>query len=125
MNRTKRPISNKLSKKIAKSIRNAQIGIPSPEIRRYSDELTAKEMLKAYPKKQARKKEELLNSMKKSVEAKRAKSKKMVSKRTTPGTIPSNSSPASTQREGARWIRTLTSQTRTQRTIDQRRSRKK
>lgn len=118
-------MANKLQKKMAKSVRNAQTGVPSPEIRKYSDELTAKEMLKIYPKKAAKKKEALVESLKKTMAAKKAKAKKGVSKRTTPGTVPSDSTPAHTQREGLRWIKTLTKQTTAQRRVTAHHGRKK
>lgn len=110
---------------MSKAIRNAQTGIQAPESRKDSDELTAKEMLKKYPKKPAKKKEELLAAIKKSVSAKKAKAKKATSKRTTPGTVPSDSTPANAHREGKRWIKTLTKQTLAKRAIEARRGRKK
>ena len=125
MNKSKRPMANKVQKKMAKSVRNAQTGVPSPEIRKYSDELTAKEMLKAYPKKAAAKKEALVESMKKGIAAKKTKAKKGVSKRTTPGTVPSDSTPANVLKEGLRWIKTLTKQTNAQRRVTAHHGRKK
>ncbi len=123
MNKSKRPMANKVQKKMAKSIRNAQTGVPSAEGRKDSVELTAKEMLKAYPKSAAKKKEALVESIKKGLAAKKAK--KGVSKRTTPGTPPSDSPPASTQREGLRWIKTLAKQTDIQRRVTAHHGRKK
>jgi len=125
MNRSKRPITNRLQKKMSKAIRSGQSDTPSPETLRYSDELTAKEMLKKYPKKTIEKNKELLAAIQKKVSAKKAKSSKATSKRTTPGTVPSDSAPASVHREGRRWIKTLTQQTLAQRAIEDHRGRKK
>jgi hypothetical protein len=125
MNRSKRSIPIKLRKKMSKAIRSAQIGMPVPETLRYSDELTAKEMLKKYPKKAAQKKEQLLEAMQRSMSAKKAKEKSASSKRTTPGSVSSESAHAHTHREGKRWIKTLTKQTLAQRAIEAHHGRKK
>lgn len=125
MNRGKRSIFSQLRKKMSKAIRAAQTGMLLPEERKYSDELTEKEMLKKYPKRIASKTQAIVQSMKKSIQIKHAKNKKNVSKRTTPGTVPSNSTPASVHREGKRWIESLTKQTLSQRTIQAHRGRKK
>ncbi|MBS0603620.1 MAG: hypothetical protein JSS60_01135 [Verrucomicrobia bacterium] len=125
MNRSKRSISLKLRKKMTKAIRNAQTGLPSIESRRNSDEMTAKELSRMYPKRGVKKKEELLNAVKKSIMTKRTKTKKSSSKRTTPGKIPADTSPAYPHREGKRWIKTLTKQTLAQRAIEAHRGRKK
>ncbi len=111
MNRSKRAMPNKLRKKISKEIRLAQAKYPMPETRQYSDELTTKEMLKKYPKKIAKKQAELLQKSEKRVGIKKKKLHKNVSKRTTPGAIPSDySPPAIVHKEGKRWIKTLTKQ---------------
>lgn len=101
-------MESKLKKKTSKVIRDAQSGTPAKVIHPYSDELTAKEILKKNERKPALKKEELLRAMKQKISAK--KSKKMTSKRTTPGTVPSDSTPAHTQREGKRWLKTIIKQ---------------
>ncbi len=110
---------------MSKAIKNAQSGIPALETRTYSDELTAKEMLKKYPKRAAEKKEALLKAMQKSLGARKAKSQKGTSKRTTPGTPPSDSSPAYPHREGKRWMKTTIEQIAAQRTIQDHHGRKK
>jgi hypothetical protein len=125
MNRSKRPISARLRKKMTKAIRDSQTGLPPSQANQYSDELTAKEMLKIYPKRAAKKKEELLAAMKASIKSKQIKTKKGHSKRTTPGLVQPDSSPAYPHREGKRWIKNLNKQTAAQRVIDVHNSRKK
>lgn len=122
MNRSKRPISNALRKKMKKEIRLGQSSYPVPESRQYSDELTAKEMLKKYPKKVAKKQKELLQASEKRIAIKKKKLHKVTSKRTTPGKVPGEfphdySQPAIVHKEGRRWIKTLTKQTLAQRAI--------
>ena len=115
----------RLRKKMGKEIRLAQGAYPTPEDRKYSDELTAKEMLKKYPKTAAKKKVELLQAMERVISTKKKKATKAVSKRTSPGTPPSDSSPAYPHREGKRWIKTLTKQTASERTIQAHRGTRK
>lgn len=115
MNRSKHSLTSKLSKKIKKEVRNAQVEYARPEERAYSDQLTAKEMLKKYPKKTVKKEKSLLESMQKRVKAKKQTPKRTSSKRTTPGEVPSTSTPAFAHKEGARWVKTLTSQNKVQR----------
>lgn len=117
MNRSKRGMSNKLRKKMGKEIRLAQAGYPVPESREYSDELTAKELLKKFPKKVAKRKESLLKAVEKGLATKKLKNQKLMSKRTTTGMVPADSSPAYPNREGSRWIKTLTKQNLAQRAI--------
>jgi len=119
MNKGKRGMPSQLRKKMGKEIRSAQAAYPSVEERKYSDELTAKEMLKKYPKKIAQKRAELLKAMEKNFAIKKKKNarEKMPSKRTTPGEVPSTSTPAITHREGQRWIKTLTKQSLEKRMI--------
>jgi hypothetical protein len=106
-----------MQKKMAKEIRTSQGRYPVPESRQYSDEMTAKELLKKYPKKEAKKKEELLKSLERRISIKKKSSHKIVSKRTTPGLISSESPPAHIHAEGKRWIKTLIKQNQTQRAI--------
>ncbi|MBS0651825.1 MAG: hypothetical protein JSR93_11755 [Verrucomicrobia bacterium] len=115
MNRSKRSLNNKLSKKIQKEVRNAQAEYQRPAERAYSDQLTTREMLKKYPKKVAKKDKSLLDAMQKRVKLKKQIAKRISSKRTTPGQVPSNSTPAYVHKEGARWVKTLTTQNKVQR----------
>ncbi len=112
MNRSKRSMPKTLRKKMNKEIRVAQINYPVKEMRQYSDELTQKEMLKKYPKKVGRKIEEHVAGMRGTVSVKKekAKHKRIVSKRTTPGTVPADSPPAHIHPEGKRWIKNLVQQ---------------
>jgi hypothetical protein len=118
MNRSKRSISHKFQKKMTKEIRVAQGRYPLRETRQYSDELTAKEMLKKYPKKEAAKKEEILKSSEKEISIKKKIQHKNIARRTTPGLVPAReSAPAHVHPEGNRWIKTLIKQNQTQRAI--------
>lgn len=117
MNRTKRQMPNKLRKKMGKEIRLAQASYPVPESREYSDKLTAKELLKKYPKRVAKKQSELLKASEKRIAVKKTAPKRISSKRTTPGTVPSDSSPAIVHKEGGRWIKTLIKQNIAQRAV--------
>jgi hypothetical protein len=125
MNKSKRPMANKLRKKMTKEIRLAQASYPVPKARMLSDELTTKEMLKRYPKKTAKKQAGLLETSTSRVVVKKKKHQKKHSKRTTPGTVASDSSPAFPQKEGLRWIKTLTKQTLAQRAIQAHQGKKK
>ncbi|MBS0620048.1 MAG: hypothetical protein JSS61_01130 [Verrucomicrobia bacterium] len=97
---TKRSPTRSIYKKIQKAIYAAQslLGLNDQE----GDQLTAKEMAKKFPKKPA--------SKAKLAKALAAKKKKGTSKRTTPGTVPSDSTPASIHAEGKRWIKTVVKQ---------------
>jgi hypothetical protein len=108
---------NKLQKKMTKEIRMAQGRYPVPELHQYSDELTAKEMLKKFPKNEAKKKEEILKSTEKSILIKKKRYQKISSKRTTPGRVQSESPPAHIHAEGKRWIKTLIKQNLSQRVV--------
>jgi hypothetical protein len=117
MNKSKRPMTNRLRKKMAKEIRLAQPAFYQPEPRQYSNELTPQELLKKYPKKLAKKQKELLNSATKSIALKKKKHKKL-SKRTNPGDVPGKiSSPGIVHKEGRHWIKTLTKQSIQQRKV--------
>ena len=65
-------------------------------------------MLKKFPKKAAKKGESLLAAVEKSLANKKLKNQKLTSKRTTPGKVSAQSAPAYPNKEGSRWIKTLT-----------------
>ncbi len=126
MNRSKRPIFDKLRKQMSKAIGSLKHTFFSPEDSKYIDAETEKELLKKFPnRKPAKKKEELLSAIEKKFKTKQKKHKKGVSKRTSPGKVPADSSPASSHREGQRWIKSLTSQTLADRKVQDHRGRKK
>jgi len=125
MNRSKRPLSATLRKQMTKAIRTPQSGVTTPEMSLYCDEMTAKELKKKFPTSKVQKKASLLKVIKMHIAAKKAKSKRGVSKRTTPGDASLGNSPASVHPEGKRWIKTLTKQARAQRTVEAHRGRKK
>ena len=122
MNKSKRPISLKLRKKMNKAIRNTQTGLPSTENRQVSVEETAQELHKLYPNRKTG--QALVGKLKKGIALK--KQKAHVSKRTSPGMADtSDSTPADAHREGKRWIKNLAKQTQDQRLITRHHDRKK
>lgn len=119
MNRAKQQMTCRAQKKMAKTIRAAQGQYPVTETQRYSDELTAKELLKKYPKNQAKKQAELLKASQARLAVKHKKKlhEKMPSKRTSPGMGEVDSTPAHVHPEGGRWIKTLIKQNLASRVI--------
>ncbi len=125
MNRSNRPIFDKFRKKMSKAIRSLKNTFTSSEDSKYADEQTEKELLKKFPKrKPPKKKEPLLSEIEKKFKVKKTKHKKGVSKRTTPGTVPNDSSPSHAHKEGQRWIKNLTKQTLANRKVQDHRGRK-
>jgi hypothetical protein len=116
MNKSKRGMPNKLRKKMEKEIHHAQAGYSSSEDQ-YGDELLAKEMLKKFPKKGAKKEASLLAAVEKSLANKKLKNQKLTSKRTTPGRVLIKTAPAYPNKEGSRWIKTLTKQNSADRAV--------
>lgn len=108
---------------MSKAIRDVQSGTPNIKSRKTSPALTAKEMLKEYPNRAKR--EALLATVREAINAKKSRVKAGISKRTTPGTVPSDSPPAHAHREGKRWIKVLTKQTLAKRTVETHTARKK
>lgn len=98
----------KLRKKMNKEIRS---GVPTPESRISSDNIKAEQLLSRYPAKIRKKDLSILKSFEKIVDIKKKKKTAKHSKRTTPGTIPSDSTPKNIHIEGKRWIKTLQKQT--------------
>ena len=117
MNRAKRQLTNRIQKKMAKTIRIAQGRYPIPAIHESSDEMTAQELLKKYPKRQAKKNKEILIAAQKNLAIKKKKHQKITSKRTTPGLVDPDSSPAHVHPEGKRWMKTIIRQNLTSRAI--------
>ena len=116
MNRSKLSVNNRLSKKIRKEVHNAQKEYLKPEERLYSDQLTTKEMLKKYPKKVAKVKIALLDSMDKGIKLKKKAPTRINSKRTTPAEgLIASAAPAYVHKEGSRWAKTLIVQSKIQR----------
>jgi hypothetical protein len=103
---------------MAKEIRNAQGRYPIVETRQYSDQLTTKEMLKKYPKKDASKKEAIVKSAEKAFSIKKKAQHKNIGKRTTPGLVlERDSAPAHVHPEGKRWLKTIVKQNLAQRAV--------
>lgn len=116
VNKSKRSIQNGLRKKMSKAIKDHQTEVISPEIQEYQDQATEKELLKKFPKRKTKTIAKI---------PQKAKVKKKVSKRTTPGTVASDSSPASPHREGLRWIKNMIKKTLSFRTIQAHHGKKK
>ncbi len=111
MNRSKGSLTSRLAKKMKKEVHNSQKEYLKPEDRLYSDQLTTQEMLKKFPKKLAKKTKSLIDSMQKRVKLKKKLREGARSRRTTPGQEEGQqAAPAYVNKEGARWIKTLTSQ---------------
>lgn len=126
MNRSKRPMNNQLRKKMSKEVRLAPSVKRVEQSRKDEDELTSKELLKKFPKKNPKKQAEKLKAIKRKIALKKKKPNKIPSKRTTPGEVPIDYSPPSyPHKEGTRWIKTLNTQTAAQRTIQTRKGTKK
>ncbi len=126
MNRSKRPMTTKLRKKMTKIIRDSQVGNLSPEGVKLQDKQTAKEMQVKFPKKPNKKKAALLEALKKKIRHAKAKSTKKASKRTTPGSQHVDDfAPGNANREGKRWIKTIIKQNLSDRVIADHRGRKK
>ncbi len=119
MSKIKRPMNNRLAKKVKKEVHIAQGRYTGTMT---SDELTEKELKKRFPNRKA-------PSVKKAVKRPVAPKKKVgskLSKRTTSRTVPSTSSPASIHKEGAVWGKTLVKQSLNKRkTLTKKLSKKK
>lgn len=109
MNRTKRSISQRLNKKMHKELKAAQRPLP-PAPHEYSDELTARGVLKKYPQKVIKAKEGILQGFEKRFKATKSKKLKKHSKRTNCGKIDEHSPPAHVHVEGIRWVKNLRAQ---------------
>ena len=128
MNRAKTSIFNKLRKKMTKAIKYARSFFLSDATKKYEDRETEKELFKKYPKRKTPKPHIKKAVKAKTKEARRDRIEKLLaektthaatgpSKRTTPGTVFTESSPAAAHKEGARWIKNLNKQTLAQRAL--------
>lgn len=122
MNRSKQPLTKKNEKKVKKEVHSAQKTALALKKDNESDQLTAQELKKRFPKKPVKKQMGLFEKIKKTLSMKKNKQKK-VSKRTTPGkTIGQQAAPAVVHKEGKRWSKILTLQAKIQRKTRQRKS---
>ncbi len=124
MNRSKKQLTTKLRKQMSKTIRNAQTGIIAYEGLKPDSKLQ-KEAYKQFPHQPPSRKKKYFSELKLKMKEAKAKGQKSVSKRTTPGTVPSDSTPAHSHREGKRWMKTLIKQNLSDRTVAAHRGRKK
>ena len=109
-----------------KTIRSAQVGLPSAEGIKDQDKMTAKEILIKFPKKEDRKRAGLVEAMRRKMSAAKTKPKKTASKRTTPGSQHVDDfAPSYANREGKRWIKTIIKQNLSDRVVADHRGRKK
>lgn len=119
-------MATKLRKKMTKTIRDAQVGLLSPEGMKQQDKETAKEIQAKFPKKIDKKKAALLEAMKKKIRFAKTKATTKASKRTTPGSQHVDDfAPSDTNREGKRWIKTIIKQNLSDRVVADHRGRKK
>lgn len=108
MNHNRRPLTSRTRKKMEKEVRKGQelLTTPRPPT---SDEITALQLLKKYPKKTQKKELGVLRNFQKETTPK--KRKKIPSKRTTPGEVMTrDSSPKIVHLEEARWEKTVNMQ---------------
>lgn len=114
MNKTKRTVTQKLNKKMAKEIKAAQRPL-APEERQYSDALTPLDILKKYPKKTLKAEKGMLVGFEQRLQANQSKKKAKQSKRTTSGKVDVHTPPAHIHPEGLRWIKNSRKQNSLQR----------
>lgn len=107
MNHSKFPLFNKLRKQITKAIKHAKDIVLSSSAQKEQDLLTAKELNKKFARAPRRKPIPC---------AKNNKHHKL-SKRTTPGSTDNTSAPASSRREGKRWIKSVNQKISAQNTV--------
>lgn len=110
MNHYKHSLSARLSKKAHKEVRLAQRETLRQKADPERDALTAKELKLRYPHPKKKSTASSLLSIKGMVISKKKTRLAPKSKRTTPGTMESQSSPAFPHKEGIRWLKNLTRQ---------------
>ena len=120
MNRGKKALTQSAQKKVKKEVHSARKAKSPPESEKYADALLLKEMRQKFPKKTTKKKEAESKALQKRIEtkgglAKKTTLKKKVSKRTGPGEFSEPTAPASINKEGKRWIKTVIKQNQAQR----------
>lgn len=107
MNHYKFPLFNKLRKQITKAVKHAKDIVLSSSAQKEQDLLTAKELSKKFPRAQRRK----------PIACAKHNKKHSLSKRTAPGSTHNTSTPASSHREGKRWIKSINQKINAQNTI--------
>jgi hypothetical protein len=115
MNRLKSSLSLRQRKKVSKEVHRAQMATPSPVV----------SLIPSFRRETLYQKEQKFKSLLKQIEQKKRRGKVKTSKRTTPGAVPSNSSPKNIHVEGERWIKTLTAQNKNNTKLFQRKALKK
>jgi hypothetical protein len=120
MNKSKKPMTVQLRKKMKKELRSAA---SMPESIPKSDRITPKDLLSRFPAKAKKGESTILKSLEKKFEAR--KNHKKQSKRTTPGTVDQKSPPQIVHIEGRRWIKTVTKQSVAKRKVMNRQMAKK
>ena len=105
MNRNRRPMPGKTRKKMEKEVRTAQKELPISEELARSDETSADEQIKRYPKVN----KTLIDNATSGMKVKKKKKEHKRSKRTSPGEENEvrESPPAHIHPEGVRWQKTL------------------
>lgn len=111
MNRGKHAMPKNIRKKVQKTVRkDLQSGEDTPVKPLERKFPKPEEMLATQPKKRAKIEKSHLLSMEKSMERKKAKKQKKISKRTDPKDAIVGSVPAHVHPEGKRWMKTLVKQ---------------
>ncbi len=125
MNRSKRPMTAQLRKKMRKELRSA---VPQPETRLTNKDIKAEDLLSTLHPRKKKKELEMLRSIEKSIRIKKQKTAKQ-SKRTTPGRVDEEreqpAAPHFVHVEGVRWSKTLQKQTLAQNKVLSRKMSKK
>lgn len=110
MNHNRRPMPKQARKAMEKEVKKGQKLMQEEDLPR-SDQLSAKEILKKYPKKIQKLEKPILDSNIKNMQIKKKKQVGKHSKRSTPGEVEHRESPpAHIHPEGMRWEKTLVSQ---------------
>lgn len=122
MNKPKYQMTNRDRKKMQKEVRTSAIQ-PDPEMT--SDHIKPHNLLSRLPKKVQKRERSSLKSLEKNIAVKRKKQHAPHSKRTTPGTVDTQSAPHIVHIEGKRWIKTLEKQNQAKKKVMRRQILKK
>jgi hypothetical protein len=122
MNKSKRPMTAQLRKKMKKEVRSGALQ-PEPTLR--SDTIKAGDLLSSLRPKAQKKGKAALKSIEKNLSEKKKKKSARHSRRATAATVDAKSAPQSVHIEGKRWIKSLKQQTSAKRKVMTRQMTKK
>ena len=118
MNKGKKPMPKNIRKRVIKTLKkDLKDGLDSPEAKIVREYPKEKDLLAKQPKKKAKILQDHLTSTKKSIQSKKAKAKKKISKRTSPKDAIVGSVPSSVHKEGSRWIKSKAAKTKAKNTV--------